>query len=205
MADWMGVNQMYTLQLHDDLVKRKKVKKKMCKNYATLDIVDDGMYSVCIEFPKALGHQIVVLKKGKNVRVFDPNGKSFMNSGCHSHKTYEYCTQIHGFDPEINDLTSSEMINTSSDIKISKNSGLCLLWCIVFIILETNQRDIKSLYRNIKACKDLIILLNNKVDIGSYAFEKLVVQKFDQAMNQSYRGIRCWNAESMLLMLRPNL
>jgi len=75
----------------------------------------------------------------------------------------------------------------------------------IFIILETNNRDITKLFKNINACKDLIIILDQKVDIGSYAFEKIVLEKFDNILNLSYRGIRSWKAQELLFMLKPNL
>ena len=75
----MSSDQIYAQMIHDDLIKRKKsVYRLKIKPYSDINLKNDGLYSVQIEFPNSLGHQVVAIKDGDSVHMFDCNlGKNF--------------------------------------------------------------------------------------------------------------------------------
>lgn len=198
----MNSDQIYAQMIHDDLIQRKKAVYKLKINpYSNITLKNDGLYSVQIEFPNSLGHQIIMIKNDDSVHMFDCNGKKYFNSGCKSRNKYEYCTSVNGSSPK-STFTPSELINTSVSIKADINSGLCLLWCIIFIILYTNGIDCKLLLNNNDTSINFVKEMSKKIQCGSFSFEKIVLESFDKFYSCAmYRGKRHWNAHYMIKIM----
>lgn len=213
MATWMGSDQMYAQRIHDHLVQSGAARVLRAPARCNLRLGADGLYSVCLVFPNSVGHNIVLMKRGARVECFDPNGRHFAQSGCgdSSENPYKYCVRVNGAPPSLR-ITPKTMINTSASTRAHRlYSGLCLLWCIVFIIAHKHdRRDIVPLLDRTRDCERLIRRVHAKVEAGIYAFERLVLDELD-ALLPAYRrasrdvDVLVWRSEKLSNELRRSL
>ena len=185
----MGADQMYAQRIHDHLVQSGAARFIRAPARSNIRLVADGLYSVCLVFPNSVGHNIVLKKRGTRIECFDPNGRGFANSGCDATADpYKYCIRVNGAPPSLR-LTPSAMINASASTRAHRlYAGLCLLWCIIFIIAHKHdRREILPLLNRTRDCHRLVRRVHAKVDAGLYAFERIVLDELD-AMLPAYRN-----------------